>query len=81
MRFARARRTFAASPDGATALENERIAPLVAGLAERYLIERELGSGGMATVYLALDLKHQRHVAIKVLDSAIAASEYSMGER
>jgi serine/threonine-protein kinase len=36
-------------------------------LADRYTIERELGFGGMATVYLAEDLKHHRHVAIKVL--------------
>jgi tetratricopeptide (TPR) repeat protein len=36
--------------------------------ADRYRIERELGRGGMATVYLALDLKHDRRVALKVLD-------------
>ena len=36
-------------------------------LADRYRIERELGAGGMATVWLAHDLKHQRLVAIKVL--------------
>jgi len=36
-------------------------------LTERYRFERELGRGGMATVYLAADLKHQRSVAIKVL--------------
>ena len=35
-------------------------------LADRYAIERELGAGGMATVYLAEDLKHQRKVAVKV---------------
>jgi len=34
------------------------------GLAHRYTIERELGSGGMATVYLAEDLKHHRNVVI-----------------
>jgi serine/threonine-protein kinase len=38
-----------------------------AALADRYHIERELGQGGMATVYLAEDLKHGRQVAIKVL--------------
>ncbi|MEO7367968.1 MAG: protein kinase [Gemmatimonadaceae bacterium] len=43
-------------------------------LADRYRIERELGSGGMATVYLAEDLKHHRNVAIKVLREDIAAS-------
>ena len=36
-------------------------------LADRYRIERELGAGGMATVYLAADLKHDRNVALKVL--------------
>ncbi len=42
-------------------------APLRALLDERYTIEREIGAGGMATVYLALDRKHGRHVAVKVL--------------
>lgn len=40
---------------------------LATALAGRYTITRELGRGGMATVYLANDLKHQRQVAIKVL--------------
>jgi len=44
-----------------------------ADLADRYSIERELGEGGMATVYLAEDLKHQRQVAIKVLNPELAA--------
>ena len=43
-------------------------------LADRYRIERELGRGGMATVYLAEDLKHHRRVAIKVLDPEVAAA-------
>jgi eukaryotic-like serine/threonine-protein kinase len=43
-------------------------------LTERYRIERELGAGGMATVYLADDLKHHRRVAIKVLRPELAAS-------
>ncbi len=43
-------------------------------LADRYRIERELGQGGMATVYLAEDLKHHRKVAIKVLREDLAAS-------
>jgi serine/threonine-protein kinase len=42
-------------------------------LAGRYVIERELGAGGMATVYLAQDLKHDRKVALKVLRSELAA--------
>ena len=46
---------------------------LVAALADRYRIERELGQGGMATVYLAQDLKHDRKVALKVLKPELAA--------
>jgi len=46
---------------------------LTAALADRYRIERELGAGGMATVYLAEDLKHKRQVAIKVLRPELAA--------
>jgi serine/threonine-protein kinase len=47
---------------------------LKVALADRYAIERELGSGGMATVYLAEDLKHRRQVAIKVLRPELAAT-------
>ncbi len=46
---------------------------LRSALADRYRIERELGQGGMATVYLAEDLKHHRQVAIKVLKPELAA--------
>jgi TolB-like protein len=46
---------------------------LRASLADRYRLERELGQGGMATVYLAQDLKHDRQVAIKVLKPELAA--------
>jgi len=46
---------------------------LKAALVDRYIIERELGSGGMATVYLADDVKHQRKVALKVLRPELAA--------
>ncbi|MEK7668280.1 MAG: protein kinase [Gemmatimonadota bacterium] len=47
---------------------------LAAALTGRYRLERELGAGGMATVYLAEDLRHQRKVAIKVLRPELAAS-------
>jgi tetratricopeptide (TPR) repeat protein/tRNA A-37 threonylcarbamoyl transferase component Bud32 len=43
-------------------------------LADRYTIERELGAGGMATVYLAEDVKHRRKVAVKVLRPELAAT-------
>ncbi|MGD8869360.1 MAG: serine/threonine-protein kinase, partial [Gemmatimonadales bacterium] len=46
---------------------------LSAALADRYRIEREIGAGGMATVYLAEDLKHDRKVALKVLRPELAA--------
>jgi len=46
---------------------------LKAALADRYAIEREIGRGGMATVYLAVDLKHHRKVAVKVLGTDVAA--------
>jgi len=46
---------------------------LASALADRYRIERELGQGGMATVYLAHDVKHDRHVALKVLRPELAA--------
>jgi serine/threonine-protein kinase len=44
------------------------------GLAERYAVERELGRGGMATVFLAQDVRHSRPVAVKVLDPELAAT-------
>jgi serine/threonine-protein kinase len=47
---------------------------LSSALAGRYRFDRELGSGGMATVYLAHDLRHDRPVAIKVLHPEVAAS-------
>ncbi len=47
---------------------------LKAALADRYVIERELGSGGMAIVYLAEDRKYQRKVAVKVLRPELAAA-------
>ena len=50
------------------------LARLQAALADRYTIERELGRGGMATVYLAHDLKHERPVALKVLHPELAST-------
>jgi serine/threonine-protein kinase len=48
-------------------------AQLSAALAGRYRIEREIGAGGMATVYLARDIKHNRNVALKVLRPELGA--------
>ena len=48
--------------------------PLDVALAGRYRVEREIGAGGMATVFLALDEKHHRQVAIKVLRGELAAN-------
>ncbi|WP_373069089.1 serine/threonine-protein kinase [Gemmatimonas sp.] len=47
---------------------------LTTALSDRYRVERELGAGGMATVYLAHDLKHDRDVAIKVLHPDLGAA-------
>src|SRR5687767_11239585 len=46
---------------------------LNAALAGRYTIERRIGEGGMATVYLGRDVRHHRHVAVKVLRPELAA--------
>ncbi len=53
---------------------SEILARLQSALSDRYNIQRELGRGGMATVYLATDLKHEREVAIKVLHPELAAT-------
>ena len=47
--------------------------PRAEALEGRYRVEREIGEGGMATVYLARDLKHNRNVALKVLKPELAA--------
>ena len=52
---------------------SDPVVRLNAALEGRYAIERELGEGGMATVYLAKDLKHNRNVALKVLKPELAA--------
>jgi serine/threonine-protein kinase len=52
---------------------NEVTARLSTAIADRYRIECELGAGGMATVYLAHDVKHERKVALKVLRPELAA--------
>src|SRR6476661_1728755 len=56
---------------------------LATALSDRYRIERELGQGGMATVFLATDIRHARRVAIKVLRPELAAvigAERFLGE-
>ncbi len=52
---------------------SDPITRLNTALEGRYAIERELGEGGMATVYLADDLRHERKVALKVLKPELAA--------
>jgi serine/threonine-protein kinase len=51
----------------------DAITRLSSALADRYVIERELGAGGMATVYLAQDVRHDRKVALKVLRPELSA--------
>ena len=52
----------------------DALSRLKAALSDRYAIESELGAGGMATVYLAHDVKHDRKVAVKVLRPELAAA-------
>jgi Tol biopolymer transport system component/tRNA A-37 threonylcarbamoyl transferase component Bud32 len=51
---------------------SEQFDPLQAAVSDRYTVERKLGAGGMATVYLAHDVRHNRKVAIKVMDPELA---------
>jgi len=53
---------------------NDALARLTEALSGSYRIERQLGQGGMATVYLAEDVKHHRKVAVKVLRPELAAA-------
>src|SRR4051794_7734625 len=55
-------------------MTTEQIDILSHALAERFAVLREVGRGGMATVYLAHDLKHDRQVAVKVLHPQLARS-------
>jgi serine/threonine protein kinase len=55
----------------------EITARLSTAVSDRYKIERRLGEGGMATVYLAHDLKHDRKVALKVLRPELAAGAHA----
>ena len=53
-------------------MNEDLTARLKESLSDRYQIEGEIGAGGMATVYLATDLKHDRRVAVKVLRPELA---------
>ena len=63
------RRTFAPMSEG---LQKR----LAASPAERYVIDRESGRGGMATVYLARDVRHDRNVALKLLEPELGAVRF-----
>ena len=54
-------------------MDDSELPRLETALGDRYRVTRRLGSGGMATVYLAEDVKHNRNVAIKVLKPDLAA--------
>src|SRR6266571_2290378 len=79
-RWARSSTLWRVAPNGNPCVRepadpmDELLTRLRAALADRYTIERELGRGGMATVYLAHDPRHHRPVAIKVLKPELAAA-------
>src|SRR5215204_7554145 len=54
---------------------NDMLERLTAALSDRYAVEREIGAGGMATVYLARDLRHKRLVALKVIRPELGGRE------
>ena len=62
------------APTPANRSWDDLVTRLQGALADRYTIEREIGRGGMATVYLARDLRHDRAVALKVLKPELAAA-------
>jgi serine/threonine protein kinase len=70
--MAKLRRWWYCSGSGAGVTES--LESLHSALADRYTIEREIGRGGMAIVYLAEDRRHKRRVALKVLRPELAAS-------
>ena len=63
-----------ALPQLAQTGESDTLSRLRTALSGRYVVERELGAGGMATVFLAQDVKHDRQVAVKVLLPELAAT-------
>jgi serine/threonine-protein kinase len=69
----------AAGADPAADDPDGDVAGLAAALADRYVVERRLGRGGMATVYLARDLRHGRPVAIKVLHPQLSSRSAPSG--
>src|SRR5215212_894706 len=52
---------------------SDEVARVTSAVADRYQIDREIGRGGMATVYLARDIRHNRNVALKVLNPELGA--------
>ena len=66
--------SFSCPPQCAVSCVPTTVDRLALGLTSRFRIEREVGSGGMATVYVAHDMKHDRDVAVKVLREELGVS-------